>query len=486
MKLFYRFILLSLLLPAVTRAQQQTATTEAPKSFMLEQCIQYALENSINVQNAIVDQQIAQAKVRDIRGQGLPQISGSASIVDNPKLPRFFTTYTGPQGIVDLSKVPGIQVGDVVAATNFFQLKSSGTASVTANQILFNGSYILGLQAATVYKSLSEKSTNQTREQLIQQVIKAYYNVLINRERLDLFTNNIARVDSLLRNTEALNKNGFAENIDVDRIKVTYNNLIAERDNFANQNDLGLALLKFQMNYPMDKPITVEGNIQDMDIKASLDEYTQDWDYKVRPDYQVLEVNRRLQELNVKNQYAAGLPSLNAFATYGYSTQSPNISGLFSTNSNIKDQGGVGPDKWYDFSQIGVSLSVPLFSGLQRHYKVQEEKLSLLKIQNNFRNLRNSIDLEVATASTNFKNAMKSLEAQKANMELASKVGKVTKIKYEQGVGSNLEVVDAENSLRQAQTNYYNALYNVMVAKVDLDKAYGKILPQYAATAQTN
>jgi len=481
MKPFYKLLLIILLITPVMGFAQET---QQNTSFTLEQCIQYALENSINVKNAVIGDESALAKVRETRGIGLPQISATGSIVHNPKLPRFFTTNTGDTASFsgDLTKIPNIKTGDVVAAKNFFQLQSSGNVSATANQILFNGSYLVGLQAAKTYKELAAKTTNQTKEQVIQQVTKAYYNVLINKERLGLFTNNISRVDSLLKNTSALNANGFAEGIDVDRIQVTLNNLIAERDKFSNLNDLSLELLKFQMNYPLEKQINVEGNIQDVEINTNAANYKEGWDIRLRPDYQVLETNRKLQELNIKNQYAAGLPTLNAFATYGYSTQSPNIGGIFKTNSRIADDKvhGVGPDKWYDYSQIGLSLNVPIFSGLQRHYRLQQEKLALLRIENSSINLKNSVDLEIKQSSISFDNALKSLKAQKANQDLAGKVAHITKIKYEQGVGSNLEVVHAENSLRQAQTNYYSALFDAMVAKVDLDKAYGKLLPQIA------
>jgi outer membrane protein TolC len=120
---------------------------------------------------------------------------------------------------------------------------------------------------------------------------------------------------------------------------------------------------------------------------------------------------------------------------------------------------------------------VPIFSGGQRHYQVQQEKLNLLKIMNGYKSLKNGIDLEVKQSTLNFENALKSLTIQKSNMDLAARVARVTKVKYEQGVGSNLEVVDAENSLRTAQTNYYGALYDLMIAKVDMEKAFGKILP---------
>ena len=191
----------------------------------------------------------------------------------------------------------------------------------------------------------------------------------------------------------------------------------------------------------------------------------------------MLEANKRLQELNIRNKRAASLPQLNAFLNYGYSTQSAKIAGLFKTESDISDAGGVGPDKWYNYSNYGVRLSMPIFTGLQNHHQWQQEKLSLQKINNQFTMLRSNIDLQIAQASTTYQNSVQDLHAQEQNITLATNVARVTKIKYEQGVGSNLEVVQAEDDLRQAQTNYYNSLYSAAIAKVDLDKAYGKLLP---------
>ncbi len=459
------------------------ATTIAGQSttipaFTLEQCIQFALDNSIRSKNAQIDQQIAKAKVRETVGIGLPQITVNSSLVHNPTLPRFFALYSGPTGFLgDLSSVPGLKVGDVVAAKSPFQLPSSGSASATVNQILFNGSYLVGLKAASTFQELSLKTREQTEQDIIQLVTKAYYSVLINKERTQLFDNNINRVDSLLKNTTALNKNGFAESIDVDRVKVSLNNLISERDKFTNLNELGLQLLKFQMNYPQDQPIAITGNIQEVEVNSDVDAYKEDWNYRNRPDYKVLEVNQRLQQLNIRNQYATAAPVLSAFATLGYSTQAPNVSSLFGSSAEFKDNGLLGPDKWYQYSQLGVSLSMPIFTGFSRSARIQQEKLKLNQINNNFVALKNSIDIEITQASTSFNNALKTLTAQKENQELAGNVARVTKIKYQQGVGSSLEVTDAENSLRQAQTNYYSALFDAMVAKVDLDKAYGKLLP---------
>lgn len=468
-------------------AQGQAVPTG--QTFTLQQCIDYALENSIAAKNAAVDERIAQSKVRETIGIGLPQVSGSATITHNTKLQRFFQTkqvagsFSGNDPN-DPAFLPGVAGDDVVAAQNFFQLPSSGDASISVNQIIFNGSYIVGLQASKAYKDLAVKSTVQTKEQIIQQVTKAYYTVLINKERAKLFSSNIARVDTLLRNTRAMNKSGFAEQIDVDRIQVTLNNLITERDKFNNMDLLGIELLKFQMNYPMDQPLQVSGSILDIRIDSTA-ATGNEMNYKNRPDYQLLQANRKLQELNVRNQYAANVPSLSAFLNAGYMTQARNISGLFKTETDFSQvpdeqirQSGLGTDKWYDYSMFGLKLTVPIFTGGQTAFKIQQQKLELLKINNNFRTLESSIDLEVKQTSLNFENALKTLQAQQQNMDLAGNVARITKIKYEQGVGSNLEVTDAEDSLRQAQTNYYSALFDAMVAKVDLDKAYGKLIPQ--------
>ncbi len=468
----YILFILSILFASAPSFAQENE----PKSFTLDQCIEYALENSYDISNARLEEQIAVAKVKETIGIGLPQISRSAGITHNQKLARFFTTYDPNGGFIDLSGVPGIQPGNVVAAQNFFQLKSAGTASLSLNQIIFNGSYLVGLQAANAYKELSVKTTNQTNEQVIEQVTKAYYSVLVNRERMKLFDSNINRVDSLLITTRAMYENGFAESIDVDRIQVNLNNLITEKSKFEKLQQLSVELLKFKMNYPLGQPMDVVGELNEEIVNVNLDEYLRDWDYKSRADYQVLETNWKLQNLNIKNNYAAALPSLSANANLGYSTQSPDIGGLFKTNSSISDNGAIGPDSWYSFSSFGVNLNIPLFSGLQRTYKVQQEKLELKKIENGFKSLEKGIDLEIKQATTNYQNSISALKAQEANMGLAENVARVTKIKYEQGVGSNLEVVDAEASLKETQINYYNALFDAAIAKTDLDKAFGKLL----------
>jgi outer membrane protein len=479
MKRLYLSILIVLFLAVQVMAQetQTSKGTQEPTSFTLEQAVQYALENSTNIKNAALDEKIASAKVKETRGIGLPQVDGTVSIMHNEKLPRFFMQYNPDQpGFFDMSGVPGIQPGDVVAAPNFFQLPSSGSAAISVQQLIFNSSYLVGLKAANTYRELSQRQSVQTSESTIEQVTKAFYGVLINKDRIQMFDNNISRIETLFKTTSALHENGFVESIDVDRIKVTLNNLRTERDKFAALQELSLQLLKFQMNFPMDSPMEVVGAIESAQIDENvLSEYSANWDVSARSDYKLLETNKRLQELNIKNKYSASLPSLGAFANFGYSTQSPTIGGVFKTESNVEDMDQIGPDKWYPTMSFGIALNVPIFSGLQRNYQLQQEKLNLMKINNGFTALKSGIDLEIKQSAVTFLNAVKSLRSQEENRQLAENIARVTKIKYEQGVGSNMEVIDAESALKEAQTNYYTALYDALVAKTDLDKAYGRL-----------
>lgn len=469
----------------VSITSQVFAQTTTPSSFTLDECIQYSMEHTVDARNARIDERIAESKVKETIGIGLPQIDGNVNVTHNSQLPRFFATYQTAQGFSGNDTngnpnldIPGLASTDIVASQNFFQLKNSGDAGLKVNQLIFNGSYLVGLKASSTYKELAYKNTEQTEIQIIENVTKAYYAVLVSNERIDLFDNNISRVDSLLKNTRAMNENGFAEAIDVDRTQVTLNNLKSERLKFINLQTLSLGLLKFQMNYPMEMPLDVKGSLDDLKVNENLfNEYQEGWDYKNRVEFKILDAQKRLQELEVKNKFSTSVPNLNAFANLGYSTQSGSFGGLFSTESSFTPIGGVDTDKWYSYSSVGLSLNVPIFSGLQRSNQVQQAKLELLKIQNSAISLQQSIALSIDQNTVQYKNALETLSSQQENMELASRVARVTKIKYEQGVGSNIEVVDAESSLRESQVNYYDALYEAIVSKIDLDKAYAKIDP---------
>lgn len=451
--------------------------------FSLDDCIEYALAHSIDIKNARLDEEIAKARVKETIGIGLPQVSGSVNVQHSPTQPRFFSQYIESENgqdafsfiTPDQAQSLGMESGDVFAAENFFQLKSNGDASLNVDQMIFNGSYIVGLQASNAYKELSIREARRTRETVVLDVSKAYYNLLISRERLVQLESNMARIDTLHRNTAAMYESGFAEKIDVDRIKVNLNNLRVELQNLRNMTDLALKMLKFQMNYPFDQELIIAGDLTYELVRDVVVQQTDDWQPSERPDYQVLEANYKLQQLNIKNKYAEAIPTISGFVNLGYSTQSPGFGGLFQTNSgfNENEQFGIGPDKWYSYSTLGIRMSWNVFTGLQRTFQIQQEKLELQKIENNFKSLERSIELDISQSRDNLQTALERLEVQRENMNLAREVYDVSQIKYEQGVGSNLEVIEADDSLKEAQTNYYSALYDAIIAQLDLKKALG-------------
>ena len=428
-------------------------------SFSLKQCIDYALQNQSAMKNASLDELIAKDKVKEITGLGLPQIGGSVQFANNDPLRRFFLEGTGGPSFIQ--KDPPYLPEGVYAFPNFFQLRSSGDASISVTQLIFSSSYIVGLQAAKVYKELSMKVTQQTKIQVTENVSKAYYLVLINQERIKLFDKNISRLDSLLSQTSALNKNGFVEKIDVDRLQVAYNNLQTEKEKFSNLLSLSVILLKYQMAMPLNADLSLAEKISDYKAENPSVQKT---DYKNRVEYSMLESQKKLQQLDLKNYKLAYLPRIAAFANGGEFSQSPKFN--YFSKSNL----------WYWYGMYGINISVPIFDGLQNSYKTKQTKLKLQKTENDMQMLKLSVELQMQSASISLKNNLASLESQRKNIELAEEVAKITKIKYKEGIGSSLEVTSAETALLEAQTNYYNALYEALVSKVDYDKANGNLV----------
>ena len=479
-------ILVLMFIAFSTLYAQENDTEEEPLSLDMQGCIDYALKNSANVQNATLDERIALGLMRERIGTGLPQVTGSVQIIENLELQRLYSSYSsspGGGGLLPpgLNMAPGfenLKDGDIVALENLFQLRSFADAKISVTQLVFSASYILGLKAAKTYKDLIHKNSLLTKEQVVEQVSKAYYGVLISRERLFLFESNIQRVDSLLQNTKALYKLGAVEQIDVQRIQVNLNNLKTEKRKFESFNILSSEILKHQLNMPIYDKLIIEGNISDFEIQDFYPTETEESaDYFNRMDFQVLLVQKELAILDKKNKLAETLPTLSAFGNFGYSTQSPSFAGLFRTETNITPpDNSIGPDKWYSYSLIGLNLDIPIFAGFQGSHRIQQARLEVDKIENIINQTRNSINLDVSRSRKDLNNSINTVKVQQENMALAENVAKITKAKYEEGVGSNIEVIDAESSLKEAQLNYYTALYETFISKIEFDKATGRLI----------
>ncbi|WP_460501881.1 TolC family protein, partial [Hymenobacter agri] len=201
--------------------------------------------------------------------------------------------------------------------------------------------------------------------------------------------------------------------------------------------------------------------------------------YNNRIEFSTLETQQALAGLDLRNRQAGAYPRLVLTGAYGFTGSAKTASELFAFRGpNSTNSAGFANQNWFGFGNVGLSLQVPVFDGFRRKYLVQQSRLQQQTIERGFETLKQSIDLQDAQSRTTLINALDVLDNQKANLDLATDVARVTRIKFNAGVGSNLEVITAETDLRSAQTNYYGAVYDVLVAKVDRDKATGELYNQ--------
>lgn len=446
-----KLVILWALAGTITAYAQNEVKETAPAAFSLQQAIDYAMQNQKDIKNALLDEQIARQKVNEITGIGLPQINSSFDVKDFLEIPVSLIPaefFGGPPGTFAPVK---------------FGTKYQATAGFDASQLLFSGDYFLGLKASKVYVELSRKATQRSRIEVTSQVTKAYYTVLINQERMQLMDANITRLKKTLDDTKAYFENGVVEKIDFDRLTVTYNNLLVEQEKVNRLLSLGTLLLKFQMGMDVNANLTLTDKLADIKLNISDAGAADKFDYEKRVEYGLFETQFKLAKLDLKRNRFAYLPTAAAYGALQGGAYRETFS-IFST--------GYG---WYPTAVIGAKVTLPIFTGLQRNARTQQAKLKMMQAQNNLDFIKQSIDLELSSSFASLQNANAAYSIQKRNIEIAEDVVRVAKLKFEQGLGSNLELVTAETSLKEAQTNYYSALFDALVAKIDFDKANGNI-----------
>ena len=422
-------------------------------SFDLKQSVEYALQNNAKVQNADADEKIAKARIQEIIGIGLPQLNAGIDFKDFVQLP----TSLIPGNFFPLP--PGAPRPEFIEVA--FGTKYNTTVSLDASQLIFDGSYLVGLQASRTYAELARKNTDRNRVETVAAVTKAYYSVLVNEEHAKLIDVNIDRIRKLLDDSRVMFENGFIEKIDIDRMSVTYNNLTSEKEKIGRLTALGYSLLKFQMGMDLAAELKLTDKLSEIDFGSVSAEGGAE--YGKRAEYGLLQTQKKLNELDIRRHRMTYLPSLVAFGNLSAQAQR-NEFNFFDTKR-----------RWYPIGIVGAKLNIPVFDGFQKNYRIQQAKLTMLKTENEIKNLERGIDMEVQSARAAFLNSRNSLDVQKKNLDLAQNIYDVAKIKYEQGVGSNIEIINAESSLKETRINYYTALYEALVAKTDLERATGNL-----------
>jgi len=452
----YGKILMTVLLtfPAC-RAWTQQATdspggVRAPQIHELSvaQAIDYASKNSVMVKNALLDYQIQEQSNRATTSQALPQITGSLGLTDNVKIP---TTL-----------IPGEFVGQ--PAGTFvplqFGTQYNNNAGITLKQVLFDGQVFVGLQARQASLEFYRKKQEVTEQVIRANIEKVYYQLVVSKSQIAQLDANIASQEELKHNYTEMFKNGFAEQLDVDKADVQLANLNTEKINLQLNIDNGYLGLKVLMGMPIGDSLRLTDSLTYDAIRDAA--LTDDYKYNNRKDYQLLQVTKQLNEFDISRYKKMYIPTVNLTGNYSQNQYS-NKFDLTQKNS------------WYPSAYIGLNINIPIFDGFFKAANVSQAKLRLRQTENNMDSLKIRIDNDVKQAQLRFSAALATLSFQQKNMELADKVYLQTRKKFEQGVGSNIEITSAFADQRVAQANYFNALYNAVVAKVDYLNAVGKL-----------
>ena len=425
------------------------AWAQPANEFSVKQAAEYGLKNAVQVKNALLDVLIQQQSNRDITSAAYPDIKATGSFNDYLNIPT--------------SLLPGEFFGG--AAGTFipvkFGTKYSATGGVALNQLLFDGQVFVGLQARKTSIDARQKAAEVTQENIKANIYKIYYQLVVSKTQIDLLDANIVRLQKLDHDTREIYKNGFAEKVDVDKLTVQIANLQTEKLKALNSVANGYMGLKVLMGMPIKDSLVLTDTLSDTQVKENILE-SSNYKYNERKEYQLLELTNKLNTYNIKRYKVSQIPTLSLNANYNKQAQ--------RTAFDFLKKGD-----WFTTSYIGLSLNVPMFKGFSTRAKIAKSKLELQQTQNQLESLKINIDNDVEVAKNNFTTAAATMDYQKQNMALAELVYEQTKKKYEIGTGSATEINTAQVELKTAQTNYISALYDAIIARVDLLKAILKM-----------
>ncbi len=419
----------------------------------LSECIDLAIKNNENLKNSILEEKISKALSNEYLSIGFPQINFDGGIKYNHEVPK---------SLLDISRfMPGVPEGTEQEVQ--FGQAYDGRVDLFVNQMIFNGSYFVGLSAAKELIKLSEKMTERNVIEIHESVSKAYYTTLNTKSRVDLVNSNIDRLDALLKQTKSLYENGFVEKLDLDRIQVSYNNLKSEKIKADRLYDLSLAVLKFQIGISVDKKIELIEEFNE-ELVTAFSFNLNEFDYSKRIEYSILQTDKNLKFYELKNNRTQYLPQVYANYNYGYNTSASQSNIFFESN------------RWKKFGTFGLQVIVPIFDGFLKRSRINQSKYKIEQVENQMLFLERSINLQINQSLASYQNSKESLKIATENLELAQDVYFASEKKYAQGVGSNLELIDSNNSLKIAQNQYYNSLYESIISIIDIKKTLGILM----------
>jgi len=417
----------------------------AQQKITLGDALTFALQNNTKMRKARLDVERGRYKVEEVRSQALPQLTGTSGLTYNPII---------GQQVVDF--------GGQLQTLKFGQ-KWNSNAGVQLSQQLFNQQVFTGLQAARSSEEYYNLSAQLTEEQLIELVANNYYQVLVNRQQLNVVDNNIKNVKVIEKIISNQYQNGLAKKIDVDRIKVNLTNLETQREQTLN----GITQLENQLKFSMGMPVNNLIILPETELTevTQLPTFTSSLPLENRTEIKLLDNQQKLLTLQRKAYVAEYYPTLALSGNYTYSSQSGSFDFLSANSSAI----GFGS------SAVGLTLKVPIFNGFLTRSKVRQADVDLKKAKEDRAETTNALSMAYENAKIQLRNSLNTITAQKKNAELAEEIYKSTQNNYNNGLASLTDLLDTETSLTQAQNSYTQALLNYKIAEIQLIKSNGNI-----------
>jgi outer membrane protein len=467
----YIAVTLLLLLCFTTKAQQ-VHKLSAPEAASM------ASTQVADVKNATLDYKLQEAKNKEVTGTARPQISGSGQITHYLKVPQIQFPNTTDFNIYNILIQEGIlkdngsgspiritQNNGAIGVNNLsFVAPWNAQGSIQVNQLIFQPDVLIALQARKDALNLAKENILLAQEKSKEAAYKNYYGVLIAKKQKQFLLDGIARLNKLIADQTQIYKNGFIEKLDIDKSTVSLNNLQSSVAQLDNAIAISEALLKQSLNLPQQDSIIQTDTLTEKSIKENV---LQDdaFNFNNRGEIRSLNALLQLQALDIKRNKMGNYPTVAAFANGGYNGQANPDFKAFTGKTWF----------WYSTVLIGINVSVPIYDGGQRKQKIQTAKLNMEKTQNNIASLKNVISMEQQIARNSLQTALISFDVQQRNIELATKVYNAVKKKYEQGLSSAQEILLAEGEIQTAQSNYFKALYDAIIAKVGYQKSIGKL-----------
>ncbi len=432
-------MLLALLAGSMSFARAQSG------QMSLQQCVQYGLTNNKGVLKSKLEIDRANEKRTETRSEYLPQVNGSVSFQDNLKL--------------QTSILPGELIGQPGTQVPVqFGTKYNTSAGIDAKQVIYNQSLIYAMKLTRESTKVSEINAKKTEEQLIYDIASAYYSTQISFTQKKLVESNLAQIDSLYKITQIQFENDAAKQLDLDKLTVNKTNLQTELITSTSNYEQQLLLLKYYMGMPLDASIEVSSIDLNEQSATIIDTNSLN-----NTDLELVQAQREIYSVTLQQIRAGYLPSLSL--SFQSSVQN------MQNDLRMFDKGA----KWFPTSYVGLNLSVPIFDGLAKNSRVKQTKFQMEQSVLEEEYLTENLKMQRENANNTLKANRSALTSQQQNIELAQKVYTVTMAQFVGGIATITDIVNAETSLRDAQTNYLKALVQVKLGELDLIKSTGNI-----------